>query len=105
LSTLSDTMNKLLAITVLVALLALSAESFRVPRQTPEEQGTLAKITDFIKFYYNQSVDTVSEYVENIKGFNIEEKAMNLYEETTQAAGTYFGIAQDQLYHIFNPQP
>ncbi|XP_041844666.1 apolipoprotein C-II [Melanotaenia boesemani] len=95
-------MNKLLVITVLVALLALSAESFRVPRQAEEEQGTLTKITDAVKGYYDDAVDTVSGYVESIKGLKLEEKAKNLYTDTTTAVVTYAGIVQDQLYHIFH---
>ncbi|XP_071388881.1 apolipoprotein C-II [Centroberyx affinis] len=99
-------MNKLLVITVLVALLALSAESFRVPRQAAaeEEEGTLTKITDTIKSYYDQSVNTASDYLESIKGMKLEEKAKNLYDETTKAVSTYAGIMQDQLYHIFYSQ-
>uniref|UniRef100_A0AAZ1XK81 Apolipoprotein C-II n=1 Tax=Oreochromis aureus TaxID=47969 RepID=A0AAZ1XK81_OREAU len=88
-------MNKLLVITVVVALFALSAESFRVPRQVDEEeQGTITKITD--------TVNTASEYLEQIKGLKLEEKAKNLYTETSNIMSTYLGIAQDQLYHIFH---
>ncbi|XP_059195648.1 apolipoprotein C-II [Centropristis striata] len=97
----SDTMNKLLVITVLVALLALSAESFRVPRQVDEEQGTMTKITDTVKNAYASAVDTVSGYVESIKGLKLEEKIKNVYSETTSIMGTYAGIMQDQMYHIF----
>ncbi|XP_053183260.1 apolipoprotein C-II [Scomber japonicus] len=94
-------MNKLLVITVLVALLALSAESFRMPRQAEEEQGTLSKLTDTIKSYYSEAVNTASGYLDNIKGLKLEEKAVNLYTDTTTVVSTYAGILQDQLYHIF----
>ncbi|XP_068592491.1 apolipoprotein C-II [Cebidichthys violaceus] len=95
-------MNKLLVITVLVALLALSAESSRIPRQVEEEeQGTLTRITESIKSYYDNAVNTASGYLENIKGLKLEEKAQNLYTDTTTVMSTYAGIAQDQLYHIF----
>ncbi|XP_042346669.1 apolipoprotein C-II isoform X2 [Plectropomus leopardus] len=97
-------MNKLLVITVLVALLALSAESFRVARQVEEEQGTLTKVTDTVKSYYNSAVNTASEYIEGIKGMKLEEKAMNLYSETTTVISTYSGILQDQLYHMIYQQ-
>ncbi|KAM4601310.1 apolipoprotein C-II [Polymixia lowei] len=98
-------MNKLLVIAVLVVLLAFNAESFRVPRQTAEEEeGTLTKITGTIKSYYDYSVDTASGYLEDIKGLKLEEKAMNLYDETTKAVGTYAGIIQDQIYYLFYPQ-
>ncbi|KAI9523996.1 hypothetical protein NQZ68_020957 [Dissostichus eleginoides] len=132
--TTSDTMNKLLVITVLVALLAPNAESFRVKRQTEdtegvveaevvpevvaevevepevvaevevvpevvEEQGSLAKFTDTVKSYYSDAVNTASEYLENIKGLKLEEKAKNLYTETTNVVTTYAGIMQDQIYH------
>uniref|UniRef100_A0A669D087 Apolipoprotein C-II n=2 Tax=Oreochromis niloticus TaxID=8128 RepID=A0A669D087_ORENI len=97
------TMNKLLVITVVVALFALSAESFRVPRQVDEEeQGTITKITDTVKSYYAGAVNTASEYLEQIKGLKLEEKAKNLYTETSNIMSTYLGIAQDQLYHIFH---
>ncbi|KAK5861893.1 hypothetical protein PBY51_017332 [Eleginops maclovinus] len=107
-------MNKLLVITVLVALLALNAESFRVSRQTeeevevqrvepvePVEEGTLTKLTDAVKSYYAGAVNTASEYLENIKGLKLEEKAKNLYSETTNIMSTYSGIMQDQMYYIF----
>ncbi|KAM7421215.1 hypothetical protein PAMA_015391 [Pampus argenteus] len=92
-------MNKLLIITVLVALLALSAESFRMPRQA-EEEGTLSKISDTVKSYYNTAINSARGYAEDVKGLKLEEKASNLYHETTAALGTYFSIMQDQLYHI-----
>ncbi|XP_013872746.1 apolipoprotein C-II [Austrofundulus limnaeus] len=95
-------MNKLLVVTVLVALLALTAESFRVPRQAEEEEGTLSKITDTVKSYYDSALNTVSGYVESIKGLNLEEKAKNLYTETSTVVSTYAGIAQDQIYHFFH---
>lgn len=95
-------MTKLLVITVLVALLALSAESFRMPRQvTEEEPGTLTKISDTVKSYYDSAVNTASGYLEDIKGLKLEEKAVNLYTDTTTVMSTYAGIAHDQLYHIF----
>ncbi|XP_044064684.1 apolipoprotein C-II [Siniperca chuatsi] len=97
-------MNKLLVITVLVALLALSTESFRVPRQIEEEQGTLTKITDSVRSYYDSAVNSASGYLESIKGLKLEEKAKNLYTDTTTVVSTYAGILQDQIYHIFYPQ-
>ncbi|XP_042281101.1 apolipoprotein C-II [Thunnus albacares] len=97
-------MNKLLVITVLVALLALSAESFRVTRQTEEEQGTLTKITDTVKSYYDEAINTASGYLDSIRGLKLEEKAKNLYTDTTTVVSTYAGIVQDQLYHIFYQQ-
>ncbi|XP_056142665.1 apolipoprotein C-II [Lampris incognitus] len=97
-------MSKLLVIAALVALLALSAESFRVPREAEEEPGPLASITDTVKSYFNRSVSTVSSCVESIKGLKLEEKAQNIYDDTVKAVGTYAGIVQDQLYHIFYPQ-
>ncbi|KAK5921881.1 hypothetical protein CgunFtcFv8_019198 [Champsocephalus gunnari] len=166
-------MNKLLFITVLVALLAHNAESFRVSRQAedtevvveeevvlenvvpekvveeevvleevvpeevvpeevvevvpeevvevvpeevvpeevvevvPEEvveevvpeKGTMAKFTDSVTAYYSGAVNTASEYLEKIKGLKLEEKAKNLYTETTNVVTTYAGIMQDQIYH------
>ncbi|KAG7216901.1 hypothetical protein INR49_001555 [Caranx melampygus] len=82
----------------------LGAESFRVPRQTEEEQGTLSKIADKVKAFYDSSVDTASEYLESIRGLKLEEKAKNLYTETTTVVTTYTGILHDQLYHIFYSQ-
>ncbi|XP_067251866.1 apolipoprotein C-II [Chanodichthys erythropterus] len=97
-------MNKLLAITVLVAFLALGAESFRVPRQTEEEKGTIATVVDTLKSYYDKSVDTASSYVETLKGYKLDEKAKNLYDDTVRAVSTYAGIFNDQVYHILYPQ-
>ncbi|XP_051573883.1 apolipoprotein C-II-like [Myxocyprinus asiaticus] len=97
-------MNKLLAITVLIAVLALEAESFRMPRQAEEEKGTIATVMDTLKSYYDKSIDTASGYVETIKDYKLEEKAKNLYDETISAVSTYAGIFNDQLYHIFYSQ-
>ncbi|XP_022620100.1 apolipoprotein C-II-like [Seriola dumerili] len=100
-------MNKLLVVTVLVALLALSAESFRVPREAQEEeqeQGTLTKIADKVRTLYESTVNTASGYLEGVKGLKLEEKAKNLYTDTTTAVSTYGGILQDQIYHLFYPQ-
>ncbi|KAF3692152.1 Apolipoprotein C-II [Channa argus] len=97
-------MKKLLVITVLVALLALSAESFRLPRQAPEEQGTLTKLTDTVRSYYDSAVDTASGYLESIKNMQLKEKAKILYTDTTTAMSTYWDIAHDQLYHILSSQ-
>lgn len=105
-----DTMNKLLVVTALVALLAVGkwilrpgwkkwllehtwekkiqngvtfdqslvfcggAESFRVPRQAVEEEGTLSKIADFFQSGYKKVVSTANSYVETIKGLEIEDK-------------------------------
>ncbi|XP_029307892.1 apolipoprotein C-II [Cottoperca gobio] len=94
-------MNKLLVITVLVALLALSAESFRVSRQADqEEQGTLSKLTDTVRSYYDGAVNTASGYLESVKGLKLEEKAKNIYSDTTTVVSTYAGILQDQIYHL-----
>ncbi|KAI2655263.1 Apolipoprotein C-II [Labeo rohita] len=98
-------MNKLLVITVVVAFLALGAESFRVPRQTEEEEkGTIATVVDTLRSYYDSSVDTASGYVETIKGYKLDEKAKSLYQDTVKAVSTYAGIFNDQLYHMFYPQ-
>uniref|UniRef100_A0A8D8IMV6 Apolipoprotein C-II n=1 Tax=Culex pipiens TaxID=7175 RepID=A0A8D8IMV6_CULPI len=97
-------MNKILAITVFVAFLALGAERFRVPRQAEDEKGTIAVVVDTLKSYYDQSVDTASGYVETIKGYKLEEKAKTIYSDTVRAVGTYAGIFQDQLYHILYSQ-
>ncbi|XP_037309113.2 apolipoprotein C-II [Pungitius pungitius] len=97
-------MNKLLVLTVLVALLALSAESFRVPRQVEEEAGALSKITGTFRSYYDTAVNAASGYLDTIKGLKLEEKAKNIYSDTTTVVSTYAGIAHDQLYHIFYQQ-
>nr|QCP69311.1 apolipoprotein C2 [Lateolabrax maculatus] len=97
-------MNKLLVITVLVALLALNAESFRLAREAEEEQGTITKVTDIVKSYYDSAINTASGYLESIKGLKLEEKAKNLYTDTTTVLSTYAGILNDQLYHNFYPQ-
>ncbi|XP_039974256.1 apolipoprotein C-II [Xiphias gladius] len=95
-----DTMDKLLVITVLVALLALSAETFRIPRQAEEEQGNLTKIRSL----YDSTLSSATDYMNSIRGLKLEEKAMNLYADTSKAIKTYAGIFHDQLYHIFYNQ-
>ncbi len=55
------------------------AESFRVPRQAEEEQeeqGTIAKISNTIRSYYDSVVDTACGYVESVRGLKLEEKAV-----------------------------
>lgn len=56
-------------------LFCAGAESFRVPRQTDEEQGPLTKFTSTLTSYYNSAVDTASGYLDKIKGLKVEEKA------------------------------
>ncbi|XP_040022332.2 apolipoprotein C-II [Gasterosteus aculeatus] len=96
-------MKKLLVVTVLVALLALGAESFRMPRQAEveEDEGALSKITGTFMSYYDSAVNTASGYLDTIKGLKLEEKAKNIYSDTSTVVSTYAGIAHDQLYHIF----
>ncbi|XP_077384384.1 apolipoprotein C-II [Festucalex cinctus] len=99
-------MNKLLVVAVLLALLAVSAESFRMPRQAEDkEEGPLTKLCNTVKSYYSDAVNTVSDYVETIKGLKLEEKAKNLYEETTTILSTYNSIVQDQIYHLLTSKP
>lgn len=57
-------------------LFCAGAESFRVSRQAEEEeQGTLSKITDTVKSYYDSALTTASGYLDSIKGLKLEEKA------------------------------
>ncbi|XP_054637957.1 apolipoprotein C-II [Dunckerocampus dactyliophorus] len=98
-------MNKLLLVSVLLALLAISVESFRMPRQAKdEEQGTLTMISNTIKSYYNNMVNMASDCLESLKALQLKEKVNNLYTETTTILSTYNGIVQDQLYHFFYSQ-
>lgn len=55
--------------------LSTGAESFRVPRQAEEEPGTLTKIADKVKTFYDSSVNTASGYLDSIRGLKLEEKA------------------------------
>ncbi|XP_061531610.1 apolipoprotein C-II [Phycodurus eques] len=96
---------KLLVVTVLLGLLVVSAEGFRMPRQVEEEeQGLLTTFTNGIKSYYSDVVNTVHDYVDTVKGLKIEEKIKNLYTETSTIVSTYSGIFHDQLYHVFYAQ-
>uniref|UniRef100_A0A3Q2YRQ0 Apolipoprotein C-II n=1 Tax=Hippocampus comes TaxID=109280 RepID=A0A3Q2YRQ0_HIPCM len=98
-------MNKLLVVTVLFALLAVSAEGFRMPRQAKdEERGPLTTFCNTIKSYYSEAVDTITDYVETVKGLKLEEKVKNFYTETTTILSTYNSILQDQLYYLFTGQ-
>ncbi|XP_060726815.1 apolipoprotein C-II [Tachysurus vachellii] len=95
-------MNKLVIVSILIALLALGAESFRVKRETKdeEEKGPVTALIDKLRNYYDYSLGVAGSYVDTIKDLKLDEKAKNLYEETTGAARTYAGIFQDQLYHM-----
>merc|ERR1739838_582193 len=161
----SGTMNKLFIITVLVALLAINTQGFRVARQAeeegvaeaepemvaeevvaeapaeeieaeapaeeivaeapaeeteaeapveevvaeapveevPVEAGTMTKMTNAVKYYYSSTVDTATGYLDSIRGLKLEEKAKNMYDDTSRAMTTYAGIMQDQMYHLFWP--
>jgi len=68
-----------------------------------EAPGTMTKMTNAVKYYYASSVDTATGYVESIRGLKLEEKAKNLYDDTSRAMTTYAGIMQDQMYHLFWP--
>ncbi|KAL2084274.1 hypothetical protein ACEWY4_019792 [Coilia grayii] len=94
------TMRTFLVFAVLIALLAVGAESFRLPRDA-EEEGTVTRVLDSVKSYYDQAVTKASEYLESIKGLKLEEKAKNLFDETTTAVKTYAIIFQDQAMHMF----
>uniref|UniRef100_A0A4W4FYZ0 Apolipoprotein C-II n=1 Tax=Electrophorus electricus TaxID=8005 RepID=A0A4W4FYZ0_ELEEL len=97
-------MHKLLFITAFITALTLGSESFRVPRLAEEkETGTVDTVIETLKSYYDHSMETISGYMENIKGFQLDEKE-SVTIETTTAARTYAGIFQDQLYHMVYPQ-
>ncbi|XP_010892444.1 apolipoprotein C-II [Esox lucius] len=102
-------MNKLLVITMFVTL-SLSAHGFRLPRDAEEgdlevaEQGTLGKLNSVVKQYYETSINKAAGWLEVIKDLKLEEKAKNAYADTTTVVGTYAGIFQDQVYHLFYPQ-
>ncbi|XP_063054993.1 apolipoprotein C-II [Engraulis encrasicolus] len=95
-------MRTFLVVAVLIALLAVGAESMRLPRDA--EEGTVTKVLDAFKSYYDQGITSASGYLESIKGMKLEEKAKNLFDETTTAVRTYAGIMQDQLYHMMQSQ-
>ncbi|CAL8289970.1 unnamed protein product [Merluccius merluccius] len=60
-----------------------------MPRQAVEEErGTMTKITDTIKSYYDDSITTANGYIESIKGMKMEEKAISrlLYEGYRKAS-------------------
>lgn len=56
-------------------LFCADAESFRLAREAEEEQGTITKVTDIVKSYYDSAINTASGYLESIKGLKLEEKA------------------------------
>ncbi|KAF4088487.1 hypothetical protein AMELA_G00083590 [Ameiurus melas] len=95
-------MNKLVIVTVLIVVLAFGVESFRVPRDTEEEEepGPVTLLIGKLRNYYDYSLNVAGSYVETIKDLKLDEKAKNLYDETTGAVRTYAGIVQDQLYHM-----
>uniref|UniRef100_A0AAY5KNP1 Apolipoprotein C-II n=1 Tax=Esox lucius TaxID=8010 RepID=A0AAY5KNP1_ESOLU len=86
------------------------AHGFRLPRDAEEgdlevaEQGTLGKLNSVVKQYYETSINKAAGWLEVIKDLKLEEKAKNAYADTTTVVGTYAGIFQDQVYHLFYPQ-
>ncbi|CAL8359292.1 unnamed protein product [Arctogadus glacialis] len=90
----ADNMNKLIIITLLVSLVALSAESFRLPRQAVEEKtDILTKITDGIKISY-----------EELPGKNLRLKAENLFNDVTMGAFMYMYMIQERIYYLVYPE-
>ncbi|XP_048116026.1 apolipoprotein C-II-like [Alosa alosa] len=79
------------------------AEEHSAPAPAEEEavkQGTAARVMNTLRSYYDQTLNTASGYLEDIRELKLEEKAKNLYVETTTAVRTYAGVVQDQLYHM-----
>ncbi|XP_048116027.1 apolipoprotein C-II-like [Alosa alosa] len=68
------------------------------------KQGTAARVMNTLRSYYDQTLNTASGYLEDIRELKLEEKAKNLYVETTTAVRTYAGVMQDQLYHMVGSQ-
>ncbi|XP_062393737.1 small ribosomal subunit protein bS16-like [Sardina pilchardus] len=69
-----------------------------------EEDGTATRVMNTLRSYYDQTLNTASGYLEDIKGLKLEEKAKNLYVDTSSAVKTYAGVMQDQLYHMIGSQ-
>ncbi|CAL8258725.1 unnamed protein product [Boreogadus saida] len=87
-------MNKLIIITVLVSLVALSAESFSLPRQAVEEKtDILTKITDGIKISY-----------ESLRGKNLRLEAENLFNDVTMVAFIQMYMIQERIYYLVYPE-
>ncbi|KPP59429.1 apolipoprotein C-II-like [Scleropages formosus] len=96
-------MKKLLALTVLIALFSYGAESFRVLREVPEpeeEPGPLSTVTNTLWSFVEKSVDTANGWLESLKNLKLDEKAKNMFDETTKAVSTYSSIMQDQVYFL-----
>ncbi|KAI1886305.1 hypothetical protein AGOR_G00212630 [Albula goreensis] len=74
------------------------------PEAPEEAAGPLTKVTDAVRAAWSTSVDTATGWIESVKGWNLEEKAKTLYDDTTNAVTTYSGILQDQMYHFFYTQ-
>ncbi|KAG9334609.1 hypothetical protein JZ751_007432 [Albula glossodonta] len=74
------------------------------PEAPEEAAGPLTKVTDAVRAAWATSVDTATGWIESVKGWNLEEKAKTLYDDTTNAVTTYSGILQDQMYHLFYTQ-
>ncbi|XP_062393736.1 skin secretory protein xP2-like [Sardina pilchardus] len=69
-----------------------------------EEEGTATRVMNTLRSYYDQTLNTASGYLEDIKGLKLEEKAKNLYVDTSSTVKTYAGVMQDQLYHMIGSQ-
>ncbi|XP_028837467.1 apolipoprotein C-II [Denticeps clupeoides] len=100
-------MKKLLVAAILIGLfsIALAVESFTLSQAEDEEPyGMVGQLWDSLKSYYDSTVNSASGYIQTVKDLKLNEKARNLYDETTAAVTTYAGILQDQIYHIVNPE-
>ncbi|XP_048880348.1 apolipoprotein C-II [Brienomyrus brachyistius] len=92
-------MNKLLAIAVLVAVISYDAECLRIIREVTEE--TEATVADTLWSYWDNTFQTANGWMEQVKGWKLDEKAKDMYDDTTKAVTTYGAILQDQVYHLF----
>ncbi|KAL4657708.1 apolipoprotein C-II-like [Arapaima gigas] len=96
-------MNRLLAATVLIALFSYGADGFRILKEVPEpaeDSDAFSTVTNTLWSVWEKSIDTANSWMENLKSLKLDEKAKNMFHETTKAMTTYSGIVHDQMYYL-----
>ncbi|XP_040183395.1 apolipoprotein C-II-like [Rana temporaria] len=98
-------LTQVVAISLLVALLSSGIESYRVhKREAEEEPGILEKAQGFFQTAYS-SISSVAEGVyDKVKETGVQDKIMEIYDQTTEKVKIYYGVLSDQVYHLAGSQ-
>ncbi|XP_074836707.1 apolipoprotein C-II [Carettochelys insculpta] len=78
---------------VLVLILCTEASNYRLQKR--EAQDSLSWFQEAATDYWQKLTSVVQGWMDKVRSWDI-------YEKTSSAAGTYTGILQDQLYHLWH---